>query len=65
MSGHEDDVHVYEGTGIEEGNARVPAWYLCVMLGLGIFFVVYLVKYFHGAQPSAAELRSDRSASPR
>ena len=57
-SGHDDhDVHIYEGTGIEEGNARVPKWYLGVILILATFAVVYLVRYMDGVQPSAAEFK--------
>ncbi len=57
-SGHDDhDVHVYEGSGIEEGNAPVPKWYLGVLLILGIFAVCYLVSYLDGVQPSAAEFK--------
>jgi hypothetical protein len=59
--GHgEHDVHVYEGPGIEEGNAPVPKWYLLVLAVLGVFLVVYLVKYLDGSQPSAAEWKHSR-----
>ena len=64
MSGHDGDVHVYEGTGIEEGNARVPLWYIGVAASLVVFFIVYLCLYLRGAQPTAAEFRTDRQASP-
>lgn len=57
---HDPDVHVYEGPGIEEGNASVPKWYLLVLAVLGVFLVVYLVKYLDGSQPSSAEWKSDR-----
>ena len=54
---HDEEVHVFEGTGIEEGNAPIPRWYFLVVAVLGIFFVVYMFKYLSGAQPSAAEFR--------
>jgi hypothetical protein len=60
MSEHDDDVHVYEGPGIEEGNAKVPMWYLGVVAVLLTFLVVYLVRYMHGVQPEAAEMKSSR-----
>ena len=56
--GHDDDVHVYEGSGIEEGNAPVPRWYFLVAAILVTFYIVYLCRYMFGAQPSAAKLRS-------
>jgi hypothetical protein len=58
MSAHDQDVHVYEGTGIEEGNAPVPKWYIAVFCILVAFFIVYMVRYLHGAQPSTAQIRS-------
>jgi hypothetical protein len=60
MSEHEHEVHLHEGAGIEEGNARVPLWYVGVVVILLTFLGVYLAKYLHGVQPSAAELKSDR-----
>jgi hypothetical protein len=54
---HDPHVHVFPD-GIEEGNARVPLWLIALMLGLGIFLVVYLVSYMTGVQPEAARLRS-------
>lgn len=51
------DVHVFETVGIEEGNARVPRWYLAAMALLVIFCGVYIVKYLFGSQPSAAEFK--------
>ena len=57
---HDEEVHVFEGTGIEEGNAPVPKWYLGVVVILVAFFIVYMIKYIDGAQPSAAAFRSSR-----
>ena len=57
--GHDDDVHVYEGSGIEEGNAPVPRWYFLVAAILVVFYIVYLSRYLFGAQPSAAQLKSE------
>jgi hypothetical protein len=54
MSGHEDDVHVYEESGIEEGNRRVPRWYAIVALSLLAFFVWYVVTNFTGVQANTA-----------
>jgi hypothetical protein len=62
MSEHEHDVHVYEGPGIEEGNAKVPLWYIGVVLILVGFLAVYLTKYLVGVQPSAAEMKSSRQS---
>jgi hypothetical protein len=49
-----DHVHVFEESGIEEGNKPVPKWYVAALIGLGIFFVVYVVKYLTGVQPNSA-----------
>ncbi|MFM8978878.1 MAG: cbb3-type cytochrome c oxidase N-terminal domain-containing protein [Planctomycetia bacterium] len=55
MSDHDHDVHVHEGPGIEEGNAPVPGWYKAVLLGLGVFCVVYIVSNLSGWNPWAAQ----------
>jgi|GEM_PF-6050115 len=55
--GANHDVHVYEGPGIEEGNAPVPKWYLGVVLIMGIFLVCYLTSFLSGVQPSAVQLK--------
>lgn len=60
MSEHEHEVHVYEGPGIEEGNAKVPLWYIGVVVILLTFLGIYLYRYLHGVQPSAAEMKSAR-----
>jgi hypothetical protein len=57
---HDEEVHVFEGVGIEEGNAPVPKWYIGVVMVLAVFFVVYMVRYLTGVQPSAAEMKSSR-----
>lgn len=54
---HDPDVHVFETVGIEEGNAKVPRWYLIAMLLLVGFCAVYIGQYLFGAQPSAAQLK--------
>ncbi len=54
MSGHEDDVYVYETSGIAEGNARVPLWLLAAILSLFSFFAYFIYTYWH-AQPSTAQ----------
>ncbi len=53
--GEHHDVHVYEGPGIEEGNAPVPGWYKGVLLLLGIFAVVYILGNLSGWNPWAAK----------
>ena len=57
MSGHEDDVHLYEESGIEEGNRRVPLWLTLSILSLLLFFVWYIWTYAFGVQPSAAQFK--------
>lgn len=60
-AGHGDgDVHVFESVGIEEGNARVPRWYLLAMALLVGFCAVYIATYLFGAQPSAAEFKHSK-----
>ncbi len=54
------DVHVFDTVGIEEGNARVPRWYLLAMGLLVLFCAVYVGRYLIGAQPSAAELKHSK-----
>jgi hypothetical protein len=49
-----EHVHVFEESGIEEGNKPVPKWYVAALLVLGVFFVVYIVKYLTGVQPNSA-----------
>jgi hypothetical protein len=52
----EHHVHVYETSGIAEGNARVPLWFLLVMLSLFAFFVGYIVIQW-SAQPTSAQAK--------
>jgi hypothetical protein len=57
MSGHEDHVHVYETSGIAEGNRRVPTWLKVVFVGLLVFWVGYIVVQWN-AQPGTAKFKS-------
>ena len=54
---HAHEVHTFPGVGIEEGNGRVPRWFVLVMLALFVFFVVYLAQFLTGVQPSSAQLK--------
>ena len=56
----EHDVHVFESVGIQEGNARVPRWYMLAMALLVAFCAVYIATYLFGAQPSAAEFKHSK-----
>lgn len=56
----EHDVHVFESVGIQEGNARVPRWYVLAMALLVGFCAVYIATYLFGAQPSAAEFKHSK-----
>ena len=56
-AGGHDEVHVWEGTDLQEGNAPVPRWYLLVAAILAIFYVAYLAQYLVGAQPSSAQIK--------
>lgn len=53
----EHDVHVFEDAGIREGNARIPRWYMGVMLALFLFMITYVTLYLTGVQPSASQLK--------
>ncbi|MDJ0974912.1 MAG: cbb3-type cytochrome c oxidase N-terminal domain-containing protein [Planctomycetota bacterium] len=44
-------------SGIEEAENRVPPWLTLAVTGLLIFFVVYIVMYFTGEQPSSAQFK--------
>ncbi len=52
----EHHVHVYETSGIAEGNARVPRWLVAVVLALFGFFAWYVVSQW-SAQPSTAHVK--------
>lgn len=52
----EDDVHVYETSGITEGNKKVPLWLTVSLLALLVFWVAYIVVNWH-AQPSTAQFK--------
>jgi hypothetical protein len=53
----EHHVHVYETSGIAEGNARVPRWLVAVVVTLLSFFVWYIATQW-SAQPSTARMKS-------
>lgn len=53
----ESHIHVYETSGIAEGNARVPRWLLAVVITLFGFFAYYVATQW-SAQPSTARVRS-------
>jgi hypothetical protein len=57
MSGHDDEIHVYEESGIEEGNRPVPFWFAIVALALLAFFGWYVVTHSSGVQPSATQFK--------
>jgi hypothetical protein len=52
----EHHVHVYETSGIAEGNARVPLWLVAVMVTLFAFFFGYIVIQW-SAQPTSARAK--------
>jgi hypothetical protein len=51
-----DDVHLYETSGITEGNRRVPTWLALVFLALIVFFFGYILLQWN-AQPGTAKFR--------
>ena len=51
-----DHVHLYETSGIAEGNKRVPLWLTVVFLGLLVFFLGYIFLNWN-AQPSTARFK--------
>jgi hypothetical protein len=53
----EHHVHVYETSGISEGNARVPRWFVAVILALFGFFAYYVVTQW-SAQPSTSRMKT-------
>jgi uncharacterized protein YqgC (DUF456 family) len=54
----EHHVHVYEHSGLREGNARVPLWLLVAIVSLFGFFAWYVASQW-GAQPSTARMKSN------
>ncbi len=52
----EHHVHVYQTSGIAEGNAKVPLWLTAVNVSLFAFFVGYIALQW-GAQPSSAQAK--------
>jgi hypothetical protein len=52
----EDHVHLYPTSGIREGNARLPKWFVVAMLSLFAFFAWYVVTQID-AQPSTARIK--------
>jgi N-terminal domain of cytochrome oxidase-cbb3, FixP len=53
----EEEVHVYETSGIEEGNKPVPKWLYFVMAILLVFAVTYISRYLTGVQANSVQLR--------
>ena len=51
----EHHVHVYETSGIAEGNARVPIWVTAAIVSLFAFFGWYVWSQW-SAQPSSAHV---------
>jgi hypothetical protein len=51
-----DHVHVYETSGIAEGNKRVPKWLVVVFLSLLVFYFGYIVLHWN-AQPGTAKFK--------
>ena len=51
-----DHVHLYETSGIAEGNARVPRWLVAAILSLFGFAAYYIAAEWN-AQPSSARLK--------
>lgn len=49
----EHHVHVYETSGIAEGNARVPLWFTVVIASLLAFFVVYIAIQWNAQTTTA------------
>ena len=58
MSEHAHDEEPIGTSGIEELHNRIPPWLTLVVTGLLIFFVVYIVMYFTGEQPSSAQFKN-------
>lgn len=57
MSHHDHDEEPIGTSGITEDHNRVPPWLALCITGLLIFFVVYVVMYFTGEQPSSAQFK--------
>ena len=53
----EHHVHVYETSGIAEGNARLPRWFVVFLVTLFGFAVWYVATQW-SAQPSTARTKS-------
>lgn len=51
-----DDVHFFDGPGIEEGNGSVPRWFIGFIALLFVVIVAYLGVYLVNAQPSSARM---------
>ncbi|MGE0191808.1 MAG: hypothetical protein AB7T63_07160 [Planctomycetota bacterium] len=52
----------HSDSGITEGVAPVPRWYLLAVALLGLSFVIYLGKYLVDAQMSTARMKKDTPA---
>jgi len=53
----EHHVHVYETSGIAEGNAKLPRWFVAVLVTLFAFAAWYIATQW-SAQPSTARMKS-------
>jgi hypothetical protein len=51
-----DHVHLYETSGITEGNRRVPTWLVVVFVSLIVFYFAYILLHWN-AQPGTAKFR--------
>jgi hypothetical protein len=54
----EHHVHVYEHSGLREGNAKVPLFLIAAIVALVGFFAWYIVSQW-SAQPSTARVRTN------
>ena len=46
---HEEEIHRYEYSGIEERKGKVPGWLIVVYLALSIWAIYYLWTYWYHA----------------
>ena len=57
-----DDVHFFDGPGIEEGSGAVPKWFIGFMAFLFVVVIAYLGVYLVDAQPGTARITDDTAA---
>ena len=57
-----DDVHYFDGPGIEEGMGAVPMWFIGFVGLLTVVIIAYLGVYLVGAQPSSAQIVNEKPA---